>query len=312
MNAARFLLISLSNVGDAVMTTPVLQALHAYDPAAVIDIVGDHRSSAIFAGCPFLGRIVHKDKQRALRGLSSLLADLRTACYDLVVDLRTDFLPLLIRARRRFYRWQGRASGPHAVQQHLGVIAGLPLDLGKFCPQLWLGPAEHEFARKTLGRFAGQRLLALGPGANWLPKIWPPRHFIAMMESMRGEFDAVVLLGNAADQGHAAAVAAGTPVPCLDLAGRTGLLEAAAILSQAHIFVGNDSGLGHIAAAVQTPTLTLFGVGNPARYHPWGPRAAWLVEPNRDLSKLPVAEVCGTLRAHLSACRPAPTPKVTL
>ena len=312
MKPPRFLLISLSNVGDAIMTTPVLQALHAFDPAAIVDLVGDRRSSEIFSGCPFIGRIVHKEKQRALRGLASLLGDLRTVRYDLVVDLRTDFLPLLIRARRRFFRWQGQASGPHAVQQHLGVIAGLPLELGKFFPQLWPGPVQHEFARNTLGGFAGRRLLALGPGANWPPKIWPARHFIGLLESLRGEFDAVVLLGSAADQLHAAAIAAATPFPCLDLTGKTGLLEAAAVLARAHIFVGNDSGLGHIAAAVHTPTLTLFGVGDPARYHPWGPKAAWLVGPNRDLNRLPVTDVRNLLRVHLSACRSETAPTLTV
>ena len=302
MNASRFLLISLSNVGDAAMTTPVLQALHAYDPAAVIDIVGDRRSSEIFTGCPFLGRIMHKEKRRALRGLVNLLGDLRRVHYDIVVDLRTDFLPLLVRARRRFYRWRGRALGSHAVQEHLGVISALPLDLQNFATQLWLGPSQREFGQKTLGRFAGRRLLALGPGANWPPKVWPARQFIALIELMHDEFDAVVLLGNAADQVHAGVIAAGSKLPCLDLTGKTGLLEAAAVLSNAHIFVGNDSGLGHLAAAVQTPTLTLFGVGDPDRYHPWGARAAWLTEPNRDLGRLPVADVCSALRAHLSAC----------
>ena len=303
MSAPQFLVISLSNVGDAVMTTPVLQALHAYDPAAVIDIVADRRSSAIFAGCPFLGRILHKDKERALRGMVGLLSELRQVDYDLVADLRTDVLPLLIRARRRFFRWQGRATGPHAVQQHLGVIAALPLDLKIFTTQLWLGPSEREFARRTLGDRAGQRLLALAPGANWPPKIWPARQFIGLIELLRGEFDSVVLLGSVADQKHAGAIAAASALPCRDLTGQTGLLEAAAVLAHARIFVGNDSGLGHIAAAVQTPTLTLFGVGAPDRYHPWGPRAAWLVEPAHDLSRLPVAEVGSALRAHLIACQ---------
>jgi len=308
MIAPRFLLVSLSNIGDAIMTTPVLQALHALEPSAVVDIVGDRRSSEVFSGCPFLGRIFHKEKRRALRGLARLLGELRAVRYDLVVDLRTDFLPLLLRTRRRFFRWQGRASGPHAVQQHLGVMARVPLDLEKFFPRLWLDPAQHAFARNLLGGHAGQRILALGPGANWPPKVWPARHFIGLLNSLRGEFDVVVLLGSAADRSYTAAIAAAATFPCLDLAGKTGLLEAAAVLHQAHIFVGNDSGLGHIAAAVQTPTLTLFGVGDPARYRPWGPRAAWLRGPDQDLDRLPVADVCNLVRAHLSACRAMTAP----
>jgi len=65
----KILFISLSNIGDAVMTTPVLQALHELYPEAVIDIVGDQRSSEIFKYCPFLGEIFHKHKSSFLRGV---------------------------------------------------------------------------------------------------------------------------------------------------------------------------------------------------------------------------------------------------
>ena len=63
----KILFISLSNIGDAVMTTPVLQALHELYPGAVIDIVGDQRSSVIFKHCPYRGKIFHKQKNSFLR-----------------------------------------------------------------------------------------------------------------------------------------------------------------------------------------------------------------------------------------------------
>ncbi|MBI1731888.1 MAG: glycosyltransferase family 9 protein [Gammaproteobacteria bacterium] len=295
MTGPRFLLITLSNIGDAVMTTPVLQALHAHDPAAVIDIVGDRRSSSIFAACEYVGRIVHKEKRLALRGLGALLGELRGTRYDLIVDLRTDFVPLLLRARRRLYRWSGRALGPHAVQRHLGVIRALPLPAGEWNTMVWLGAAQRQTARGLLHGFDGRRLLALGPGANSAPKIWPAQRFIDLLGKAGDRFDAIVLLGNGADAACAGSIAASAPLPCLDLAGKTGLLEAAAILAEARVFIGNDSGLGHLAAAVGTPTLTLFGVGDPHRYHPWGSRARWIVEPARDIARLPVDAVAAVL-----------------
>lgn len=71
----KILLITLSNLGDAVMTTPVLEWLHQLYPGAVIDIVGDRRSSAVFSGCPYRGRILNKDKQRIGRGVPALLQE---------------------------------------------------------------------------------------------------------------------------------------------------------------------------------------------------------------------------------------------
>jgi ADP-heptose:LPS heptosyltransferase len=302
MSAPRFLVVSLSNVGDAVMTTPVLEALHRFDPTAAVDIVCDRRSGEIFAACPYLGRLVNKDKRGFLRGLPALVAELRAVYYDLVVDLRTDFLPLLLRARRRLYRWRGRPAGPHAVQRHLGVVAALGPAAHDCAPRVWLRDEDRHFAQEALRPLGGGRLLALGPGANWPPKIWPDARFVELIARLRDRFDGVALLGSTADRRRTAAIASGAALPCVDLAGATSLREAAAVLARAQVFVGNDSGLGHIAAAAGTPTLTLFGPGEPERYRPWGPGAHWLAQPGGDITRLGVAEVCAALVAHLDRC----------
>ncbi|MGB5439175.1 MAG: glycosyltransferase family 9 protein, partial [Gammaproteobacteria bacterium] len=93
------LLITLSNIGDAVMTTPVLEALHHRYPKARIDIVTDARAGSLFEHCPYRGEIILKHK--GWRGTLALLKRLRTTRHDLVVDLRTDGLALLLHARRR-------------------------------------------------------------------------------------------------------------------------------------------------------------------------------------------------------------------
>ena len=84
-------------------------------------------------------------------------------------------------------------------------------------------------------------------------------------------------------------------LPCLDVSGRTTLNTAAALLARASVFVGNDSGLGHMAAALSIPTLTLFGPGEPQRYRPWGPHARIMLAPNRNLNELSVAAVATEL-----------------
>jgi len=85
----------------------------------------------------------------------------------------------------------------------------------------------------------------------------------------------------------------------VNLAGETGLLEATAVLARASVFVGNDSGLGHLASAVGTPTLTLFGPGQPERYRPWGEQARWLTSPENDLNRLSAEDVAGKVRLLL-------------
>jgi len=289
--AKRILLITLSNIGDAVMTTPVMTALHERHPRAVMDIVADARSSEIFSHCPYRGELFLKDKQAGWQGLMRLVQRLRIKRYDLVVDLRTDGLTLLLRASRRLTRRGSKAAGVHAVQRHFAVIGPREKIRGIPATCVWLSQHEQAFARRQLATLPGTRWLALGPGARWATKRWPVAAFAALVERLQPAFDAIVLLGDSEDAESGQWLQEHIALPCLDLSGRTELLEAAAVLQQAALFIGNDSGLGHLAAACNTATLTIFGPGNPARYHPWHPQARWLQSDSGDITDVPVDAV---------------------
>lgn len=290
------LLITLSNIGDAVMTTPVLEALHRRYPDAVIDLVADRRSSEVFTHCPYRGRIVLKEKRAGWRGTLQLIRTLRATRYDLIVDLRTDGFAYLLRGRRRLTKWGRQVRGLHSVEQHMGVLAALGAI--KIPPtRIWLTPRLEQVAERHLQTLPGSRWLALGPGANWAPKTWPAAYFHELIAQLTDVFDGIILLGGPDDAERCARVAQNCPLPFVNLAGQTGLLEAAAILARATVFVGNDSGLGHLASAVGTATLTLFGPGQPERYRPWGEHARWLTSPENDLNRLSVEEVAETVRA---------------
>jgi len=289
------LLVGLSNVGDAVLTTPVMNALHELFPGAPLDIVADRRSAAVYEPCPFRRQIFYKEKRAAFRGLPALVRDLRRERYELAVDLRTDFLVYLVRAARRLPKWRARPYGPHAVERHMGVIAALHGARPMPRASVWPRPADEAFAAGAFPRDG--RWLGLGPGAHWPPKIWPARRFAELLSEMQTEFAGAVLFGDETDAAAARQIAASAPLPCVNLCGRTSILEAAAALARCDAFVGNDSGLGHLAAAAGTPTLTLFGPGDPARYRPWGSGSAWIEAPGRELERLRADAVAASLRA---------------
>jgi ADP-heptose:LPS heptosyltransferase len=295
----KILLITLSNIGDAVMTTPVLEALHQRYPQAVIDIVTDARASRLFTHCPYRGTILERDKQAGWRGTVTLVRQLRNTRYDLIVDLRTDGLTLLLRARQRLTRRNARPPGYHAVERHFGVIAGHLNNTGIPAEKLWLSQAEHDVARQQLSGLPGQRWLALAPGARWPPKCWPTQSFSALVNRLPATFDAVILLGDATELAVCQDIKDSLSLPGINLAGKTDLLQATAILSRANLLVANDSGLGHIAAAIDTPSITLFGPGDPARYHPWHRQARWIQSNTGNIEDITVdtviAEVLATL-----------------
>ena len=295
----RILFITLSNIGDVVLTTPVLARLHQCYPEAEIDILTDARAREVLEHCPYRGAILLKEKRAGWRGLPRLVRTLRRNRYEVIVDLRTDGLAYLLRARRRFTKWGARPPGPHAVEDHMGVIAALG---GAIPPtQIWLDDELRAYAATQLAALPGQRWLALGPGANWPPKIWAAQRFRELVTLTKDAFDAVILLGGPNDRERAASVAEDCALPCLNLCGTTSLLQAAAVLARARAFVGNDSGLGHLASAVGTATLTVFGPGRPLRYHPWGLQCAWIVAEDRNLDSLSAHSVAERLHTLLEA-----------
>lgn len=297
----RLLFITLSNIGDLVMTTPALVALHAAWPAARIDIVADQRSSELLTRAPFLGELFHRVKRDGRVGMLKLVHRLRARRYDAVVDLRTDFLPWLLRARLRSARWQAQPVGPHAVEQHYAVAARvLPAAVAIPDTKIWLADEDRAAANALLNELPGPRRLALAPGANWPGKIWPATHYVALANALNDCFDAVVLLGNAADAKAGVQMQSAIALPSVNLMGRTSLLGAAAALADCSLFVGNDSGLGHLAAAVGTHSVTVFGPGRPARYRPWGSRASLVMAPSLDLARLTPDTVAAHVRERLA------------
>lgn len=296
------LFISLSCVGDAIMTTPLLQSLHLHYPGALIDIVGDRRSSSLFSRCPFAGEILDKDKSRPGRGVFELVGRLRRKRYDVIVDVRTELLAYLLRARRRYTKLGARPYGDHAVERLMGVIREIHGDAPLPPSCVWTNAADEARAQELLHPLKGERWLALAAGAGGRAvKAWPEHNYIALANALAGVFSGVILLGTAEDRGVTAAIRAQLEIPFVDLAGKTSLLQAAAVLKRSAFFVGSDSGLGHVAAAADTPTLSFFSVDRPERVRPWGNQSLWLMGNDGDARNIPVADALAKVQSCMDA-----------
>lgn len=299
-SADRLLVVTLSNIGDLVLTTPVFEALAEAYPGRTIDVIGDARSSALLGAAPYVGEIYNYAKRASLAEHLAFFRRCRVRSYELVVDLRTVHLGWLLRARRRLRKRERRVPGRHAVLEHFSVLRPL-LGAAATPPpcRIHLDEPVRQRACELLSDLPGSRWLAVAPGANYAGKRWPREAFAELLRRAAREVDAVVLLGSAQDQGDAEHLASVGP-PARNLAGRTTLLEAAALLARCRAFVGNDSGLGHMAAAVGVPTLTVFGPGEPPRYRPWGEAARIVCAADGRLEGLGADQVWPALQALLA------------
>ncbi|HTU56665.1 MAG TPA: glycosyltransferase family 9 protein [Acetobacteraceae bacterium] len=264
----RILFVASSRIGDAVLSTGLIDHLLRRHPEARITIVAGPISADVFARMPNLERLIVIEKHRYDLHWVRLWGMAVRRRWDLVVDIRGSGLAWFLRARRRAV--MRVRAGPKIAQ--LGRILGLdPPPL----PVVWTAAEDRAVAARLVP--PGPPVVALGPTANWTGKIWPPERFAALFERLAagplGPARAAILAGpGEAEQALAAPLIAALP-GAIDLAGRLTLPEAAACLARAALFVGNDSGLMHIAAAAGTPTIGLFGPTPADEYAPAG-RAA--------------------------------------
>ncbi|MGG5888632.1 glycosyltransferase family 9 protein [Falsiroseomonas sp. HC035] len=267
----RILFVTATRIGDAVLSTGLLDHLLRTHPGARITVACGPAAAGIFARMPGLERLIVVTKQPLSRHWLGLWAKVAFTRWDLVVDLRASALAWMVPARRRLTGKGGRRPG-HRLS-HLGALMGLsPPPL----PVTWTAPQDEARAAALL---PGGPWLVVGPTANWAGKVWPADRFVQVTRALVAPDGAlagarIAVLGGpgAEERAMAAPVLAAFP-EAVDLVGSLALPEVAAVLRRAALFLGNDSGLMHLAAAAGAPTIGLFGRSSAAEYGPSGPRA---------------------------------------
>lgn len=265
----RLLFVTSNRLGDAVLSTGLLGHLLRVHPDARVTIACGPVAAGLFLRLPQLERLVVFEKRRFGLHWLWLWAQVVFTRWDLVVDIRASLLSYLVATRRRAVMRKG--SG-HKTAQLAAILGVSPPPM----PQAWWGPADAARAEALLPGDAP--VIALGPTANWTGKVWPAGRFVALAHALKalvspGARIAVFAGPGAFESALAAPVLAAFP-DAIDLTGRLTLPEVAACLARCALFVGNDSGLMHLAAAAGAPTLGLFGPTPATEYAPAGRRTA--------------------------------------
>ncbi len=271
---ARLLFITANRIGDAALSTAALEEAMARTPGAGVVIACGAAAAPLFRAVPGLESLHPFVKQRGGRHWVGLWRALSGRPYTLAVDLRGSLLTYGLPCRERIvFRKNPR------VQHKLEEWAALMGASAARGPKIHLNAEARRAADAVIG--ADKPILALGPGANFIGKIWPQERFERLARGLAGPGGPlagarVVLLGGPGDEAAAGALAAalaGAGIESVNAAARLDLLATAALLERVTLFVGNDSGLMHIAAAMGAATIGLFGPTDEQVYGPRGPRA---------------------------------------
>ena len=268
------LFITANRIGDAVLTTGLLAHLIKTYPEARFTIACGPVAADLFRAVPRLEKLILLQKQKHHGHWIKLWKTCITTRWDMIVDLRNSLITRLLFANQKYYT-QGQNTGHHKV---LDLASVLTLDPPP-SPHLWLDEKAEQQAAKFIKE--DDIVLALGPAANWPTKQWPVEKFAELAQKLIAQSGSlegakVMFLAAPHEKDQLAPLYAALPAEkIIDPIGQD-LLTVTACLKKARLFIGNDSGLSHMAATAGTPTLALFGPGWEKIYGPWGDHTAVL------------------------------------
>jgi heptosyltransferase-3 len=351
----RILVIKLRHFGDVLLTTPLLSTLHANYPNALIDVLVYDGTEAMLAGNRdvYLTYTVDRNLKRQgckaqYRGEQALWNSLNTGHYDLVINLSDQWRAALYcrflkptfslgfaypKRNNRLWRACHSLLVPvdghdqrHTVLNNLSILA--PLALPTLITKVTQAYRQHDV--DEIDRLSQHHHLTdfvlIQPTARWAFKTWSVAGFTRVIDHLTASGETVLLTGGrSADEiAMIAAILAHCAMPqrVVNLAGRLDLPKLAVLIDRAKLFIGVDSVAMHMAAALQTPSVVLFGPSNLQQWSPWQaphvllwagnyrslphPDEVDTATPERYLHAIPASEVIRAINRQLT-CLEIPT-----
>jgi len=266
------LFITAKHIGDTVLSTSILEHMHKKYPHAQVTVVCGERPAPILQA-PYIKNVIPIKK----RSYRFHWFDIWQSCYkkkwDIIVDLRGSFLSYFLYTKKRLI-WKPQNSSKHKLEQLASFMETTSLPLPKIYP-------SKEAQKKADFFLQGlKNPVVLGATASWHAKRWENHKFSLLVQYLKKNVfknNSFVVLGASGDENFANELCNIVPKDLIvPIVGKMDLLTTAAFLKKSRIFIGNDSGLMHISAAVGIPTLGLFGPSRESVYSPVGKYTHWV------------------------------------
>lgn len=296
----KIMAVRLDSIGDVLLSEPAIAAIKETFPHARLDVAVSPSGQAVLSGNPNIDSFVLYDApwHRAWRGahvrwgreiglLWPILRRLQKERYDLVFELRGDFRDIIFAASTGGKIIVGSSqrgghplldydvpveSAAHQVVATLKIAAVGRSHATPRAPRVYLDASCENVAQDLLPE--GDRYIALHLGAGFATKCLPVTRFCqaaaTLCQSGRERFKGIVIIGGKEDRPLAEQFQAEFPYKAINLTGKLTLRETAAVIQRCTLFIGNDSAPMHLAAAVGTPVVAVFGPSSSEKYHPYG------------------------------------------
>ena len=295
----KLLVVKTSSLGDVIHALPVVRAIKDAAPHLVLGWVVRRRCADILAGNPVIDHLYVLPDKPSLRELLHLRRELHSVHYDIALDMqglslsglvtRLSGAPLRLgwdrnREGNALFLTHplvpGKARDAHEIDLLYGFADALGVHVPhpEFTPQPYLAAENAAQALEWLSHLPRPRI-ALNVGASRAYKRWPLPNWVEVAQSLTLAGQSIVFVGDKTDAETVVQITPALPGGYADLSGKTSLRELASVLTACDLLVSGDSGPMHLAVAVGTPTVAIFGATNPARHGPYGARNTVLHDP---------------------------------
>jgi lipopolysaccharide heptosyltransferase I len=298
INPKNILIIKPSSIGDIIHALPFLYSIRARYPKAKISWLINSGFEEMIINNPYLNDVILFERKRwgGFGGIISKLGELnrfikgiKSRRFDTVIDLqgllRSGVITYFSGAEYRigfanarelsliFYNYKifPSINEMYAVDRYLLIAKELGADITQKDFTINIPVKEKEYVDSLIGKDKKRLLIAINPSARWETKMWFLKRYAELIDTIADRLKAqTILIGSREDEVRVNELSSMTKSKSLNLSGKTSLLQLAALLKKVALLVTNDSGPMHIAAAVGTPVVALFGPTRPKRTGPYG------------------------------------------
>jgi heptosyltransferase-2 len=284
MQINKVLFITLSNIGDVILTLPVLDSLRENFAESKITVMVGPRPKEVFKGNPCIDKLIIYDKHSPLREKIKLFNILKKERFNLIVDLRNSLFGAFLPARFRTLPFLVIPKKiKHMKDRHLYRLLNVTKGYQKLLEvtnkkSLWISPQDEEYINQILRENdikEQDKIIVIAPGARSHIKRWDKDNFVQLISSFIKEFAAkIVLVGDQDDIPITKYIMEKSDYPLLDLGGKTNIPQLAALLKKSRLLITNDSAVLHLASYLNIPVIAIFGPTCEEKYGPWSENKA--------------------------------------
>ncbi len=270
----KILFITLSNIGDCILSLPVLDALRNKYPESKISCLVTERPKEIFRNNPAVDKVIIFDKHARLIDKIKLFSSLSKEKFDIVIDLRNSFFGAFLPAKKRSSPLRFiPANFKHMKDKHLfwSGFSGYPFR-DKKQQSLVIAPEDVNYINGILKErklYGSAKLIVVAPGARSQVKRWDKHNFSQLCSRLIKDGWDVALAGDKADEPICSYICQGNTDKILDLCAKTSISQLAVLLKSARLLVTNDSAIMHLASYLDVPVAAIFGPTDENKYGPW-------------------------------------------